>query len=178
MRRRLRRIRLHLPMALAVLALAHPTPQTLTLGTALVFLGMLLRWWAAGVLIKGGGLCVFGPYQYVRHPLYLGSTLGAVGLCIMASNPWAWAVVLPVFLLIYAWQIGEEEQLLAQTHREDHATWAARVPKLLPRPTPLRPTSPRPWTLHQALANREHFHILVTALLVALFYLKPLLVGA
>ena len=43
-----------------------------------------------------------GPLPYVRHPLYLGTTLGAVGLVPAGSSLWVWAIVLPIFLIVYA----------------------------------------------------------------------------
>ncbi len=82
-------------MALAALWLADPTFQSVLIGLLPILLGLALRVWAAGYLHKGGGLCVWGPYRFVRHPLYLGTTLGALGLCLMARSLWVWVVVLP-----------------------------------------------------------------------------------
>ena len=176
--RRLRRIRLHLPLAVAALALAHPEARSAPWGIALVGVAEALRWWAAGVLIKGGGLCVWGPYQYVRHPLYLGTVTGAVGLCLLTNSPWVWGIVLPAFLQVYAWQIREEERLLAEAYGDAYTAWARRVPMLLPRLHPARPAAVRRWTRSRAFANREQFHALVTVVLVGLFLLKPALLGA
>ena len=173
--RRFRRIKLHVPLALAALLLAQPTLTTTLLGTALVALGLAVRIWAAGLLHKGHELCTSGPYRYVRHPLYFGSTLGAIGFCVMAHSFWAWAVVLPVFMAIYLWQMAEEERLLAATFGEAHAAWARQVPMVTPRLLPAPADSPRAWNLQQFLVNREQYHVLVTSAFVALFYLKPLL---
>jgi len=175
--RRFRRIKLHVPLALAALLLAQPTLSTTLLGTALVVLGLAVRIWAAGLLHKGRELCTSGPYRYVRHPLYLGSTLGAVGFCVMARSLWAWAIILPVFMAIYYWQVAEEERLLAATFGDAHAAWARQVPMVTPRLLPATADSPRPWSLQQFRANREHYHVLVTVVFVTLFYLKPFLVG-
>ncbi len=162
-------------MAVALLLLARPASLPLLAGgTALVLLGVLIRIWAAGLLRKGQGLCVDGPYRFVRHPLYLGSTLGALGFCVMAHSVWAWAVLLPAFLLVYLWQVREEERLLAEIYAADHAVWVQQVPMLVPRVRPAAVASPRPWTRTQALSNREHYHVLVTLLFLALFYLKDL----
>lgn len=48
-------------------------------GMALLVGGLLLRSWAAGVIEKQSVLAVTGPYALVRHPLYLGSFLIALG---------------------------------------------------------------------------------------------------
>lgn len=171
-----RRIQLHAPLALAVLLLARPVLSHLLAGTALVALGLAVRVWAAGLLCKGQELCTSGPYRFVRHPLYFGSTLSALGFCVMARSLWAWGVVLPVFLLIYLWQVSEEERLLSAAFGDAHAAWARRVPMLTPRLWPAPVETTRAWSLQQFLANREHCHLLVTSIFVALFYLKPLMV--
>lgn len=170
---RFRRIKLHVPLALAALLLAQPVLPTNLLGTAFVVLGVAVRIWAAGFLQKGQELCTSGPYRFLRHPLYLGSTLGALGFCVMAHSLWAWALMWPVFLVTYLWQVREEERLLAATFGDDHTAWARQVPMVIPRPLPASVASPRDWSLQRFLANREHYHVLVTAAFVALFYLKP-----
>jgi protein-S-isoprenylcysteine O-methyltransferase Ste14 len=165
------------PLALAALLLAQPVLPTTLLGTALVALGLAVRIWAAGLLHKGRELCTSGPYRFLRHPLYFGSSLSALGFCVMAHSLWVWLLLWPVFFVTYFWQVREEERLLAETFGETHAAWSQQVPMLVPRPLPAPAESPRPWSLHQFLVNREHYHVLVTSLLVALFYLKPWLLS-
>lgn len=168
---RLRRVHVHFVLALLALALARPTPTTNLLGTALVVVGMVVRIWAAGVLEKGGGLCTRGPYAWVRHPLYLGSSIGAFGICVMANSVWGWVAILPVFALLYAAQVLYEEQLLRAEFGEAHREWARRVPLIVPR---FRGGAFGAWRPRQVLVNREQNHLLVTALLVLLFYLRHL----
>jgi protein-S-isoprenylcysteine O-methyltransferase Ste14 len=174
--KRLRRISLHVPLALATLLLARPMTTLGFVGVGLVLIGIGLRGWAAGLLHKGVELCTSGPYQYVRHPLYLGSTIGAVGLCLLANSLWVWVIVLPAFLIVYRWQVGEEERVLARAYGDAHAAWSSRVPMLIPRLSPVAPTTPRAWSLSRLLANREANHAVMTLLLLALLYLKPHLV--
>lgn len=168
---RLRRIHAHLLLAVLALALARPALATNLLGTALVALGLMLRLWAAGVLEKGGGLCTDGPYRWVRHPLYLGSFFAALGFCVMVRTLWGWLVVLPLFVAVYAAQVALEERHLREQYGSAHAAWARQVPRLLPR-WPSLPPRGRRWELRRALLNREHYHALVTSLLVCAFYLK------
>ncbi len=166
-----RRIQLHLPLALLALLLARPQPAANALGAALVALGLAVRASAAGYLEKGGPLCTDGPYRRVRHPLYLGSLLAAVGFSVMMNTIWAWVAVLPAFVLIYTAQVISEERTLRRLYGDDHARWAAEVPMLLPR---LRPAASggRRWSWARFLSNREQYHILVTLVLLAMFWLK------
>ena len=169
---KLRRIHGHLLLALLGLWLARPSHDTNHLGTGVVLVGMVLRVWAAGYLEKGGELCADGPYRYVRHPLYLGSLLAALGFAIMINAMWGWAAVLPLFLALYALQVLSEERHLAATYGATHADFAATVPLLLPWFGRAAEGKGRPWRRSQAVANREQYHVVVTLLLAALFFLK------
>ena len=163
----------HLPLAALALALARPNLGAELGGTALVLVGLAVRAWAAGTLVKGGELCTDGPYRYVRHPLYLGSFLGALGFCVMTNSLWGWAVILPVFALIYIAQVSAEERWLRRQYGDAHAQWARRVPMLLPRLPGAGEGSSAAWRWSQFLANREHYHALITLALTVMFYLRP-----
>lgn len=70
----------------AVLYLASPTQRSLAIGVAIAVVGELLRIWAAGHLDKGREVTQSGPYRFVRHPLYLGSAIVAVGAAAAAAR--------------------------------------------------------------------------------------------
>jgi len=169
---KLRRIHGHVLLAVLGLWLARPSLGLNLLGSACVLVGLALRVWAAGLLEKGGELCTDGPYRYVRHPLYLGSLLAAVGFAIMINAIWGWAAVLPLFLALYALQVLAEERHLDLTYGAAHADFTSSVPLLIPRFGRVAEGKGRPWRLSQALANREQYHLVVTLLLTALFFLK------
>jgi len=168
----LRRIHVHLLLALLALLLARPSQRANVAGTMLVALGLALRIWAAGVLEKGGELCTDGPYRCVRHPLYLGSLIAAVGFSVMVNVLWASLLFLVIFIIVYAAQALAEEQHLRVRFGHMHLDYARRVPMMIPRlPTPR--LQGRTWQLRRVLVNREHYHLLVTCLLVLLFYARP-----
>ncbi len=97
-----------------------------------IFLGMLLRAWAAGHLEKNEKLAISGPYSYTRNPLYLGSLIVAFGFCI-AADSWPMALLfLAVFLAIYL-PVMEQEAAHLSNLFPDYADYAARVPLLLPK---------------------------------------------
>jgi protein-S-isoprenylcysteine O-methyltransferase Ste14 len=74
--------------ALVSLLLVQPTWWSWLAGASVALVGEGLRTWAAGHLRKGREVTTSGPYRYVRHPLYLGSTLMAVGFAIAARSAW------------------------------------------------------------------------------------------
>jgi hypothetical protein len=162
----------HAVLAAAALALGQPEPTPLLIGGVCVSFGLALRVWASGLLDKGGALCVDGPYRYVRHPLYLGSVLAAVGFAVMMDVIWGWVVVLPLFAMLYTSQVFIEERHLRAAYGDAYADFAARVPMLIPWRGRAGRGAGRPWTLAQALQNREHYHVIFTLIIVILFLVK------
>ena len=79
--RLLARLRVSLGFVCAVLVwiLAEPTGPTLLVGTAIAAVGELIRIWAAGHLNKAREVTASGPYRWVAHPLYIGSSVMGVG---------------------------------------------------------------------------------------------------
>lgn len=173
------RLRLHGHVLLAAAALvwAKPAPVPLLIGTGCVLAGLALRVWASGLLEKGGELCTDGPYRYVRHPLYLGSMLAAVGFAVMMNVIWGWIVVLPLFALLYTSQVIIEERHLRTTYGQPHADYAARVPMLLPWRGRAGERAGRDWGLAQLLRNREHYHVAFT-LAIGIFFLVKWRLGS
>ena len=172
---KLRRIHGHVLLAALGIVLARPTLATNLLGGLIVLMGLALRVWAAGFLEKGGLLCADGPYRHVRHPLYLGSLVAAIGFCVMMKVLWGWGIVLPLFLVLYAAQVVAEEQLLRREYGEAHADFARRVPLLVPQLRAAPRGEGRSWTWKRVSVNREHYHVLITLLLLAGFYVKAAL---
>ncbi len=172
MSQKLRRIHGHVPLALLGLLLARPAPLTSLAGSALVLAGIALRIWAAGLLVKGGELCTDGPYRFLRHPLYLGSLIAAVGFAIMMNVIWGWVIILPLFIILYTLQVLDEERRLRALYGAAHEQYARIVPMLLPRPWKPAAGAGRPWQWSRALANREQWHILTTLILVTLFLIR------
>ena len=85
---RLARWRVPLGFAAAGVALifARPTWSSWLMGAPIALAGEALRCWAAGHLDKGREITRSGPYRFVRHPLYLGSTLIGAGFALAAHS--------------------------------------------------------------------------------------------
>ncbi len=169
---RLRRIYGHVPLAIIGLIIAKPGATSTLIGTVIVLIGVLIRMWASGFLEKGGKLCVDGPYRYVRHPLYLGSFVAAVGFAVMMNVIWGWVIIVPLFVALYAIQVLDEERNLRSRYGEVHEQYARSVPAVFPIPGRKGIARGRRWTMSRVLANREQWHVLVTLGLAALFYLR------
>ena len=136
-----KRIRVPMGFAFAALylGLAHPTLRSILLSLILVVPGVWLRAYASGYVRKNTELTTTGPYAHTRNPLYLGSLLIAFGFA-AASSSWIILILLAIFFAaIYIPTIRGEEHFL-RAHFPAFDTYAAQVPRLLPRLTPA-PTS-------------------------------------
>ena len=139
-----RRLRLPLGFLFAALYLvfARPQPLTLAVGAGIALVGLLIRGWAAGHIVKNSELAITGPYAHTRNPLYFGSFLIAAGFAIAAH----WSLLLFViafFVLIYGPTIRDERVGIRARFPEAYDEWERNVPSFLPRPTPWRASSAR-----------------------------------
>jgi protein-S-isoprenylcysteine O-methyltransferase Ste14 len=72
-----------------------------------------------------------GPYQYVRHPMYLAVILAAVG-ALLIFRTWAMVIFLPMSLVVIR-RANQEELLLEAEFAGEWQEYALEVPKWLPR---------------------------------------------
>ena len=94
-----RRVSLGFVTAVAVLMFARPTWGTWGAGLLIACAGEYVRVWAAGHLEKGREVTRSGPYRLFRHPLYVGSSVIAVG-AVVASRSFTVAAVASVYMAV------------------------------------------------------------------------------
>jgi protein-S-isoprenylcysteine O-methyltransferase Ste14 len=142
--------------------LARPTWTSLAAGYAFVFVGEGLRVWAAGHLEKGREVTRSGPYRFVAHPLYLGSSIMGAGMAI-ASASVAVALLTGAYMaatMIPA--IRAEEAWLRATFGEQYDAY---------RETRTAPSARR-FSLARAIANHEYRAVAGLGLVAGLLALK------
>ena len=126
------------------------------LGAIGVVAGLLIRALASGHVRKNESLATSGPYAYTRNPLYLGSLVMGLGFCVAARSWWVGAALVTMFLAIYLPVIRDEEAFLQRTFPE-FEEYAQRVPRMLPRLTPLSSNEPLAgFSLDLYLKHREY----------------------
>lgn len=151
------RVPLGFALAAALILGARPQPLSLLLGLPIAALGLALRAGAAGHIRKNDALATTGPYRFTRNPLYLGSTVLAVGL-VVAANAWLLALLAVLMLVgVYLPVIRQEEQFLAARFGGAFDAYAAQVPRLLPRlrPAPAGMAAPAAAGFSLALYRRH-----------------------
>jgi protein-S-isoprenylcysteine O-methyltransferase Ste14 len=165
-----------IPLLLAILIWADPSPASLAGGFVVTFLGECLRIWAVshaggatrttGEAGAGAELITHGPFAYVRNPLYLGNFLIALGFCLMAAAwmPWMLFIFLALFGVQYRLIISLEEEFLRRHFGKIYEDYLAQVPRFIPRLRPFRQQSTPAMPLARAL-KIEKDTLLSTALI-------------
>lgn len=139
-------------------------------GLAITLIGLLIRSWAAGVLNKGRGLAVVGPFSLCRHPLYLGSSAMIVGLALLFGNLLQWALATIVLVVIYQATIRREEKRLEEHYGNDWRNFTAVTPCLIPTRFKYLPAT---WEWSLWMRNREYNALLATIVGLALLEWVP-----
>jgi protein-S-isoprenylcysteine O-methyltransferase Ste14 len=84
----------------------------------------------AAALYEGHRLIRSGPYKHLRHPMYLGVILAAIGAFFLFRT-WAMAIYLPTALLI-PMRARREDMLLAEEFGDEWEMYAQEVPGWIP----------------------------------------------
>lgn len=109
----------------AALALASPSRASLTIGAAIAIVGEAVRIWAAGHLEKSREVTASGPYQFTRHPLYVGSAIMAAGFVIAADSVAVAVLALVYFAVAYTAAIRREEAFLTERFGDAYPDYKA-----------------------------------------------------
>jgi protein-S-isoprenylcysteine O-methyltransferase Ste14 len=133
--------------------------------------GLGLRLWAAGWLHKHEALATDGPYAWVRHPLYAGTGLLALGQGLMSGVPLA-AIGFPLLWFILHWPaIREEETFLISIYGDAYRDFQRRVPALVPKIS--RKSTCRgaqcSFSWSQAWRNREYEALIVNSVAIVFY---------
>jgi len=160
-----RRVPLGFVTAMLALVLARPTWTTWMAGLAVAIAGELIRVWAAGHLEKSREVTQSGPYRWMRHPLYVGSSVLALGIVIAARSPVvAVAAALYMAATITA-AVRTEEAYLRRTFGDAYDRYSRS------EAAPVR----RSFSAARVMRNREYRAVLGLTIGFALLALKILL---
>ena len=160
-----RRVALGFVAGAAALIFAHPSWPSWRFGLLVAIGGEGIRVWAAGHLEKSREVTRSGPYRRMRHPLYVGSAVIAVGVAIASRS-----VVVAVLTAVYmattiSAAIRAEEAFLRRTFGDVYDLYRdARSPAM-----------ERRFSLTRAWRNREYRAIAGLAGGFALLAMKILL---
>ena len=141
-----RRVPLGFIAAVAAVALAKPTMRSWIAGLTVALVGEAIRVWAAGHLEKSREVTRSGPYRFSRHPLYVGSSVLALGV-VLASRSLVVAAIAAIYMVAtIAAAIRTEEAFLRQAFGPTYDEYRAA------RAEPMA----RRFTVARVIRNREH----------------------
>ena len=120
----------------------HFAWSVFSLGVSLV--GLFVRCHAVGHAAEGtsgrntrtqlaDSLNTSGFYSVVRHPLYLGNFLIALGIALLSASPWLVVIYAMAFTLYYERIMFAEELFLRRKFGRTFIEWANRTPAFVPK---------------------------------------------
>jgi protein-S-isoprenylcysteine O-methyltransferase Ste14 len=168
--RKLARARVPLGFACGaiVLWLAQPSASLLTTGLPIALLGEALRVWAAGHLEKSREVTQSGPYRFLRHPLYAGSSLMGIGLAI-ASGSLVVALLIGAYLaLTIRAAVRTEEAFLRERFGGDYEAYSQGRGSV--------PAARRRFSISRAMRNKEYRALIGVVVASLLLFAKLWLV--
>ena len=124
---------------MVILFLAYPTKLSVLCGLPFVILGQALRFWAAGCIgyyrgehVDALSLTTWGPYAFVRNPLYAGNALIGLGWSVMA-DPLVILVFVITFILLYTVLIvPHEESFLLEKFGAEYSRYKEKTGNFFP----------------------------------------------
>ena len=141
---------------------ATPTVTSILVGCLIALPGETLRIWGAGHLQKAREVTTSGPYRFVRHPLYVGSSIMGVGFAVASGSAWSALVVLAYLAITIPTTARREE---ASLDRELGGAYSAYR-------TGQATASIRRFSWSQVRANREHRALAGFVLALALLIIR------
>jgi protein-S-isoprenylcysteine O-methyltransferase Ste14 len=96
-----------------------------------------------------------GPYSIVRHPLYVFSLLGAVGIGLLTENIVVLFLLFLFMLGYYPFVVAAEERVLLAKHGKAYEDYMARVPRYVPRWSLLN--EPPVFSVNTAIYRKAYF---------------------
>jgi protein-S-isoprenylcysteine O-methyltransferase Ste14 len=127
----------YLTLTFPILPAGRPSVGISIIGDALLLAGSAWSVWALrtlgrsfSILAQARAVVTTGPYRMVRHPLYFGEVVGALGVAVHVYSIWSAAVwVLLVVLQLY--RSGHEERVLA-SRLPDYVTYQQTTKRMVP----------------------------------------------
>jgi protein-S-isoprenylcysteine O-methyltransferase Ste14 len=111
------------------------------LGALVFVLALTLFAWAIGTITRAGSnvptklptttIVESGPYRFTRNPIYLGMSIGLVGLAIALDNLWLLLMLVPFVLAIHYGVVAREEAYLERKFGDIYRSYRLRVRRWL-----------------------------------------------
>jgi protein-S-isoprenylcysteine O-methyltransferase Ste14 len=150
-----------------------PRPELFWAGAVIALLGILVRLYASGFVMKNKELATDGPYAFVRHPLYTGNILMLIGFCLANGQVWPWLVGAFFLWFWYPTAISYEDSKLEKIFGDSWRTWSAHTPALIPKKFSGGEPSDNHWSFAKSMrANFEPVIVVYAIVCLAWLWLQ------
>lgn len=156
------------------MASRYSTDKSIMRSIWFILLGLGIRTWANCYAVKMEKLTTSGPYAYVRHPLYLGSSLIMSGSLIMLNINWIGVLLSVSFVagFVYKVTIQNEEKMLISKFGREYIEYQKSVPAVFPTIFPFKGGQKWGASLERYFRSQEYKLIIWMTILVIIFHLK------
>ncbi|MEI8348652.1 MAG: isoprenylcysteine carboxylmethyltransferase family protein [Candidatus Omnitrophota bacterium] len=144
------------PFGLFLLLYCSPTHRSFVVGMGFIMAGLLWRVWANGYAIKTEKLTTSGPYAFMRHPLYFGTMLVAIGFMVMLRTSLAGFCFIVIMLLVYYRTMKNEERALTEKYGDKYLRYKSKVPALFPAFFPYPEGEKWAFSIRRVIENTEY----------------------
>ena len=144
--------------------LGEPSMLLYISGIPFIAIGILVRLWASGHVMKNKVLATDGPYAYVRHPLYVGNILLLLGYSISSGLWWSYLLMAFLLYLYYPPTIKYEDAKLNKLFGEEWEKWSSVTKALIPSIRAYPCDEKAKWSLGKSL--RDNGEPIIIAFLV------------
>ena len=139
-------------------------------GVTFIILGLLVRFWASGYIMKSRVLATSGPYAYTRNPLYLGNFILGFGISIISGSFWLVFYYFLAFIILYVGTIKEEQASLEGKFGSSYRDYTSSVPMFFPSLKPYKRSDKLGFSLKQSFKNGEFIRLFGFLLVPITFY--------
>lgn len=167
------RYRSRIIIALVAVLVLWPGPRlpfdviSAATGGVLVALGVILRVWCIRqiggaarkrAVPKAARLVTWGPFGWVRNPIYIANMLVFAGFTVLAGLAWGLPVLLGLMFLQYTFTVRFEETFLLERFGEDFRSYCRETPRWFGWPRLRRaPEGFEPYPLRKLIKRERSF---------------------
>ncbi len=166
-----------IPFFLIIYFFSHPTQSSIIFGALVLFLGEFIRFWAAGYIKKyrtlevdSPELVTYGPYGYVRNPLYIGNFFIGLGISVMSNIFFGYLLFFVIYFFGYSIIIPLEEEFLRKKWKEEYIEYTSHVKRIVPTFRPYK----RKKGFNPFVALKSEKSTFLTELIVVVLFLLKL----
>jgi len=160
------------PLGVFAILFSNSDDRSIMRSVWFILFGLVIRLWANGYAIKMDKLTTSGPYAFIRHPLYVGTMLIAVGFIIMLKIYDIGTLFIILMAIVYYRTIKKEESMLEVKFRDEYLKYKKKVPAIFPTISAYREGEKWPFSFRRLIRNHEYKPFLWVIILTIAFHLK------